>query len=70
MIYYKLDAEPTQEQLDDVNGTMLDGVLTGEPGYYYVEVPDETEIPEWLAAGELLNMPGEPMRCPTCGELI
>ena len=68
MRYFLTDVEPTQEQLDACEGTALDAQLLGQEGYF-VAVGDDTK-PEWLGEAEDLNVPGEPHRCPNCGEVI
>jgi hypothetical protein len=68
--YIRTAIEPTAQQLNEIEGTVIDATPLGLPGEILVAFDEkEYDRPEWLA-GEDLNIPGEPHRCHHCGELI
>jgi hypothetical protein len=70
MRYFKLDFEPTSEQLSSIDARVIDGTSLGEVGSFYLVFDEERYTqPEWLS-GEEIGMPGEHPRHPYCGELI
>jgi hypothetical protein len=69
MRYFRQSEEPTREQLAQISSEVRTLAIPNDAVYITVEDDDE-ELPNWLQAAEVLNVPGEPARCRNCGALI
>ncbi len=71
MRYFAVKRRPTREQLAAIDGVVLN-VDQLVPGGGWLVGFDMTAHakPAWMDGAREFQIPGEPMRCRNCGELI